>query len=670
MNSFVQYLWLIPLLPLIAAGINAVLPGDARRVAMGLTIGTMAASFLISVIALLKVAGGGRLYHNFDWFSLGSGHLRLGWLLDPLSAAMLVMVTFVGLCIFIYSVAYMAHDARQKQFFTFLSLFAAAMLGLIISNSLLLLFMCWEVVGLASYLLIGFWFSKPSAAAACKKAFITTRIGDVGFLLGIVWIAKENGSLLFFDGGGGFLEQAALEHLNGLAVGGLSAATAISLLLFCGAMGKSGQVPLHVWLPDAMEGPTPVSALIHAATMVAAGVFLIGRVHPLMTAESLSVVAGIGACTAVIAALIGIAQNDIKRILAYSTVSQLGYMMLALGVGGLGAGIFHLITHGFFKALLFLGAGSVIHGCHDQQDIRAMGGLHGPMRKTFATYAVGMMALSSFPLLFSGFWSKEAILHAAHSTVGSHLPFYAGLFGAVLTAFYMTRLMSLVFFGTYRGDAKHPPHESPRLMTAPLQVLAFFAIVLGFLGTPAWPWFTSWIEGRGSHFQFGHLFHLETLGLMIVSTLAVAAGVWLGWRLYFQRLRLTAEEKDPLQVVVPRLYHHLENRLWFDEFYEKTIISGTRCVGEWLTIIEQRLWVGGIWAAAQISNGFSWLSRCYDEWLINDAFDKSCDSLRGSGKEIADAHRQGLPFTLRTVGAAILVLLAVTWLWFGKGGAR
>ncbi|MCB1211860.1 MAG: NADH-quinone oxidoreductase subunit L, partial [Verrucomicrobiales bacterium] len=244
MSSFVQYLWLIPLLPLVAAGINAVLPTDARRAAMGLTIATMAASFLISVVAFFKVADGGRLCHNFDWFSLGGGHVRLGWLLDPLSAAMLMMVTFVGTCIFVYSVAYMAHDARQKQFFTFLSLFAAAMLGLIISNSLLLLFMCWEVVGLASYLLIGFWFEKPSAAAACKKAFITTRIGDIGFLLGIVWLAKENGALLFFDNGAGFLEQGALEHLNGLAVGGISAATAIGLLLFCGAMGKSGQVPL------------------------------------------------------------------------------------------------------------------------------------------------------------------------------------------------------------------------------------------------------------------------------------------------------------------------------------------------------------------------------------------------------------------------------------------
>lgn len=670
MNSIVQYLWLIPLLPLVAAAINAMLPSDARQTAARVTIGTMGASFLISVIAFFKVAGGGRVYHNFDWFSFGNGQLQLGWLLDPLSAAMLMMVTFVGLCIFVYSVAYMAHDARQKQFFTFLSLFAAAMLGLIISNSLLLLFMCWEVVGLASYLLIGFWFEKPSAAAACKKAFITTRIGDIGFLLGIAWLAKENGSLLFYDDGRGFLEQGALEHLNGLMVGGMTAATAIGLLLFCGAMGKSGQVPLHVWLPDAMEGPTPVSALIHAATMVAAGVFLIGRVHPLMTTESLNVVAGIGALTAVIAALIGIAQTDIKRILAYSTVSQLGYMMLALGVGGLGAGIFHLITHGFFKALLFLGAGSVIHGCHGGQDIRAMGGLRGPMRNTFVTYAIGMMALSGFPLLFSGFWSKEAILHAAHATVGSHLPFYAGLIGAVLTAFYMTRLMALVFFGTYRGDSAHPPHESPSLMTVPLKVLAVFAIVLGFFGTPAWPWFTSWIEGREAHFHFGELFHLETLGLMVVSTLAVGSGVWLGWRLYFQHLRLSSKEADPIQIILPRVYRHLENRLWFDELYEKTIITWTRQIGQFFNVIENRVWIGAIWLAGQVSLGLSWLSRSYDEWLINDGFDKSCETLRGSGKDLADLHRQRLPIILRTIGAALLALLVITCIWFSKGGAR
>ena len=306
---------------------------------------------------------------NFPWFQVGSEWLKLGWVLDPLTAVMLVMVTFVGLLIFIYSVGYMAHDENFTRFFCFLSLFAGAMLGVVIANSLLLLFICWEIVGLTSYLLIGFWYQKPSAAAAAKKAFITTRIGDLAFLLGMVWLYSQAGTLLFYDGGAGCLEHSALIRLIAQTTSfGMAASTGIALLIFCGAVGKSGQVPLHVWLPDAMEGPTPVSALIHAATMVAAGVFLVARIYPLMSAHggidlalasttALQVVTWVGAITAVFAALIAVAQDDIKRILAYSTVSQLGYMMMGLGVGGVAVGMFHLITHAFFKALLFHGRG-------------------------------------------------------------------------------------------------------------------------------------------------------------------------------------------------------------------------------------------------------------------------------------------------------------------------
>src|SRR5664279_2230703 len=307
------------------------------------------------------------------------------------------------------------------------------MLGLVIANSLLLLFICWEIVGLTSYLLIGFWYHKPSAAAAAKKAFITTRLGDLALLLGMVWLYSQTGTLLFYDDGHGCLEQSALDALVVRTTGaGMAVSTGIGLLILCGAIGKSGQVPLHVWLPDAMEGPTPVSALIHAATMVAAGVFLVARVYPLMAAHpaggasvpgALQVVTLVGVITAVFAASIAVAQTDIKRILAYSTVSQLGFMMLGLGTGGVAVGIFHLITHAFFKALLFLGAGSVIHGCRDEQDIRQMGGLRKLMPLTFATYAVGMLALSGFPLIFSGFWSKDEILHAAHGW-SSPTPFY------------------------------------------------------------------------------------------------------------------------------------------------------------------------------------------------------------------------------------------------------
>lgn len=493
----VKNLWLIPALPFLAAGLSAVLPQRHRRASATLAIGSMIGACLLSVWALGHAIGhytpnGPKEFYNFTWLQFAAGNaglLQLGWVLDPLAAVMLVMVSFVGLLIFIYSVGYMADDENYTRFFCFMSLFAGAMLGVVLANSLLLLFICWELVGLTSYLLIGFWYQKPSAAAAGKKAFITTRIGDVAFLLGMVWLYHETGTLLFYaDGGAGCLEQSALVTLVAKTTSlGLMVSTAIGLLLFAGAVGKSGQVPLHVWLPDAMEGPTPVSALIHAATMVAAGVFLVARVYPLMTATvdgiggtttALQVVTWVGAITAFFAATIAVAQNDIKRILAYSTVSQLGYMMIGLGVGGVAVGMFHLITHAFFKALLFMGAGSVIHGCRGEQDIRKMGEVRRFMPLTFFTYAVGMMALAGVPFFFAGFWSKDAILHAAHGWSLSSGPFYLALAGVVLTAFYMTRQMALVFWGQYRGyparevtpsktpelvrlRAEHEPHESP-----------------------------------------------------------------------------------------------------------------------------------------------------------------------------------------------------------------
>src|ERR1700722_5505693 len=521
MTWIVRNLWLIPALPGLAAGLSALAKQRNRRFAASLAIGSMGLSFLISLCAfahVLRSGGQGKTatqVFNFPWFQYGGEWLKLGWMLDPLTAVMLVMVTFVGLLIFIYSTGYMAHDENFTRFFCFLSLFAAAMLGVVIANSLLLFFMCWELVGLTSYLLIGFWYQKPAAAAAAKKAFITTRIGDLAFLIGIVWLYSQAGTLLFYDNGAGCMEHSALASLVAHTTSiGMTASTGIALLIFAGAVGKSGQVPLHVWLPDAMEGPTPVSALIHAATMVAAGVFLVARVYPLMSAHgganlaissttALQVITWIGAITAVFAALIAVAQDDIKRILAYSTISQLGYMMIGLGVGGVAVGVFHLIAHAFFKALLFLGAGSVIHGCMGEQDIREMGGLRKWMPVTFATYAVGMLALSGFPLFFSGFWSKDAILHAASEWSVSRVPFYLGSLGALLTAFYMTRQVCYVFFGKRRTDPTPDPieesegavsdphdaaHESPAAMTAPLVLLALFAVLLGLIGTPAWPW--------------------------------------------------------------------------------------------------------------------------------------------------------------------------------------
>src|SRR4026209_638742 len=453
--GIVSNLWLLPAVPFAAAIVILGLGKSRRKSAAGLAIGGKIVVLAISIVAFLPTlqTHGFREVQNFTWFTFGDQTLRLGFVLDPLAAAMLVMISLVGLCIFVFSVGYMADDKNFTRFFAYLSFFSGAMLGVAIANSLLLLFMFWELVGLASYLLIGFWIDRPSAAAAAKKAFITTRIGDMGFFLGMLWLYNRSGTLLFYDGGRGCLESAGLALLG-------SSATFIALLIFCGAVGKSGQFPLHVWLPDAMEGPTPVSALIHAATMVAAGVFLVARVYPLFSlgamngvTSSLTVLVWIGVTTALMAALIALAQFDIKRILAYSTVSQLGLMMVSFGVGGVAAGIMHLLAHGFFKALLFLGSGSIIHGCHGEQDIRKMRGLRRLLPVTFGTYAIGMMALSGVPLVFAGGWTKEEILHStAHWSV-SPLPHYLMLAGVVLTALYMTRQMIYIFFDSARTRA-------------------------------------------------------------------------------------------------------------------------------------------------------------------------------------------------------------------------
>src|SRR5437899_2196096 len=492
-----DHLWLIPAVPFAVSLVILSLPNGRHKSAAVLAVAGQVAALVLSFFAFLPTlqTPGFRAVQNFTWFTFGDHALRLGWLLDPLAAVMLMMITLVGLFIFVFSTGYMACDKNFVRFFAYLSFFSGAMLGLVISNSLLLLFIFWELVGLASYLLIGFSIERPSAAAAAKKAFVTTRIGDLGFFLGLLWLYGRSSTLLFYDGGSGCLEGAGLAMLG-------ASATLIALLIFCGAVGKSGQFPLHVWLPDAMEGPTPVSALIHAATMVAAGVFLVARVYPLFSlgaingvTSSLTVVVWIGVTTALMAALIAIAQPDIKRILAYSTVSQLGLMMVSLGVGGVAAGIMHLLAHGFFKALLFLGAGSVIHGCHGEHDIRKMGGVRKLMPLTFVTYAVGMMTLSGVPLFFSGAWTKEEILHATAQWPRSHLPYYLVLAGVILTALYMTRQIIYVFFGNQRAASTHA-HESPRVMTTPLIVLALCAIFFSMVLTPAWPWLQSYLTGE------------------------------------------------------------------------------------------------------------------------------------------------------------------------------
>ena len=617
---------------------------------------------------------------------------------------MLVMVSFVSLLIFIFSVGYMAHDENFTRFFCFMSLFAAAMLGVVIANNLLLFFVCWEIVGLTSYLLIGFWYHKPSAAAAAKKAFITTRIGDLALLLGMVWLYAKAGTLTFYDGGNGCLEIPTLAKAFPFESFGFVALTGIALLIFVGAMGKSGQVPLHVWLPDAMEGPTPVSALIHAATMVAAGVFLVARVYPLMKPDwsalagrhaivsmpppdATVVITWVGAITAVFAASIAVAQTDIKRILAYSTVSQLGYMMLGLGVGGVAVGMFHLITHAFFKALLFLGSGSVIHGCHEEQDVRKMGGLKKFMPVTFATYAIGMLALAGFPLFFSGFWSKDEILHAAHGWPVSQVPFYLGCTGALLTAFYMTRQVALVFFGKYRSsrceeshsssnaarsksepphvgsyEEKGTPHESPAVMTVPLVILTGFAILLGLVGTPAWPWFDGFLKGEPAGFNFNRLTEGGTLGLMLASAVIVFAGLGLGWWFYGKRQRQTAEEPDVLQVAQPAVFRLLENKYFVDEIYEATVIRFNAWAARFCDFLDR--WIGGgvVLLVTWVTLGLSRLYRFTDEFVVDLGFDTGCETLREGGGEISKWHSGRVQTYLRVIGVALVVLvLFLVW---------
>jgi NADH-quinone oxidoreductase subunit L len=681
---------------LVAAGIIAVHKQHARKRAAGLAIGSMALGFLLSLCALSATFNHGEgVTHqvfSFNWIQFGGQWMDIGWVLDPLTAVMLVMVTFVGMLIFIFSVGYMAHDQNFMRFFCFLALFAAGMLGVIIANNLLLLFVSWEIVGLTSYLLIGFWFHKPSAAAAAKKAFITTRIGDLGLLLGMVWLYEQAGTLNFYDGGKGCLEASQLTAMATHAtIGGLAVSTMIGLLIFLGAVGKSGQVPLHVWLPDAMEGPTPVSALIHAATMVAAGVFLVARVYPLMAAgaapaehgvpitTALTVVTWVGAITAIFAASIAVAQNDIKRILAYSTVSQLGYMMMGLGVGGVAVGMFHLITHAFFKALLFLGSGSVIHGCHEEQDVRKMGGLKKYMPITFAVYAVGMLALSGFPLLFSGFWSKDEILHHASHWPVSHVPFLLGCAGALLTAFYMTRQVALVFFGKYRGgeaadahaedhahghddhdahEAAHgAPHESPAVMTVPLIILAVCAVLLGIIGTPAWPWFEGYLSGEAINVDFSRF--SETWVLMLVSTVIVFTGLGLGWLLYKKRQRQTAEEKDVLEAAQPTLFWVLQNKYFIDEIYEHTVIRFNAFAAALCDFLDKWIFGGAVLLVSYLTLGFAWLYRLMDEYLVNLGFDAGCESLRGSGSFSSKLHTGRVQTYLRVIGVALVVLVLI-----------
>jgi len=640
---------LIALLPLLAAVITSCMKCGRR--AAGVAIVAMLGSCGLALWAFGQAWGMGPNKHvTFDipWLTVGTTTINFGFVLDPLTGVMAAMVTFVGLLIFIYSFGYMKDDKRMARFFCYLSLFAAGMLGLILANNLLLLFMCWEIVGVASYLLISFWNHKPEAAAAGKKAFIVTRIGDIGFLIGILLAFKYTGTLTLYDGGNGLLDLAsALKEVGhgfkSEETGTLftpAIAAIVSLLLFLGAVGKSGQLPLHVWLPDAMEGPTPVSALIHAATMVAAGVFLVARTMPFFEAGGTEmVVAWTGAATALVAAFIALGQYDVKRILAYSTVSQLGLMMVGLGVGGVAVGMFHLLTHAFFKALLFLGAGSIIHGCHEEQDIRKMGGIWKSMRITSIAYLCGTAALVAFPFT-SGFFSKDEILAGAWAS--SEPIFWISAAASLLTAVYMTRQCLYLFSGSYRGE--HAPHESPRVMTVPLVILAVFALALGAIS-------------RGTIFdKLPHVQYEHNDFVIVVSVVVALGGIALGWMIY--RGRKLGVDADPLAI------KPLREKFWFDEYYADTVgklWSLAAVIFEQLN--ELLVFLRDIFVA--MARGLSSAFAIGGDRKLIDvmAFDGLCDWLRSLGYAVTRPQNGFLPDYLRLIAIGAVVLgLMVFWI--------
>ncbi len=542
-------LWLIPLFPLIGFILNGLLGKRLSKPAINLiAVGAVAASFIYVVIVLSKLypLDTAHSEHYFTWIQ--SGFLQIGFdlFVDRLTAVMLLVVTGVGLLIHIYAVGYMEHEGGYYRFFCYFNLFVFFMLILVLASNLLLLFVGWEGVGLCSYLLVGFYFTEDFASNAANKAFIVNRIGDFGFSLGIFLIVITFKTLDFGK------IAAAVGTMPVEATAGTL--TAITLLLLVGATGKSAQLPLYVWLPDAMAGPTPVSALIHAATMVTAGVYMIARVSFLYNHAPLAmkVVAVIGLLTAVFAATIGITQNDIKRVFAYSTVSQLGYMFLGVGLGAYSAGIFHLMTHAFFKALLFLGAGSVIHGLSGEQDLRHMGGLRKAMPITFVTLLVASLAISGFPG-FSGFFSKDAILSAAYTN--APWMFWVGAFTAGMTAFYVFRAFFLAFFGDYRGH--HHPHESPWVMTLPLIILAILAAGGGFINIPTWlsPAFP--------------LSEHENMTAMVISASFGIIGIVIAAFLYVIRPSLA----ESLKTSAGPLYTLVANKYYVDEFYRAAIVK-------------------------------------------------------------------------------------------------
>lgn len=617
---------------------NATLAGSVATAAV-------AVSFLAAVSLVMKLMGLSdeerRLQHTFfEWMNVGEFKVRAGFVVDQISAVMVLVVTGVGALIHLFSVGYMSHDERPAKYFAYLNLFLFNMLLLILGDNLLVMFVGWEGVGLCSYLLIGFWFTDPAKAAAGMKAFITNRIGDAGFIIGIFILFLTFGTVDFQD---------LLHRLPSAAeVGWLGPITLASLALFVGATGKSAQLPLYVWLPDAMAGPTPVSALIHAATMVTAGVYMIIRLSGLfvLAPNAMMVVAIVGALTAIFAATIGLAQNDIKKVLAYSTVSQLGYMFLAVGVGAFGAALFHLMTHAFFKALMFLGSGSVIHGMHEEQDIRKMGGLKKYMPITHATFVMGWLAIIGFPF-FSGFFSKDEILWRAYSSPFGHpLLWFVGVLGAACTAFYMTRLMALTFWGKSRIDSSVHPHESPLTMTLPLIVLAILSVIGGFIGVPHvisqilpghLPNFLEhWLEPIIAKVEFREGPAVLEFAMMGISVSLAGISAWFAYDFYV----LHPDRPQKLTQSFRQAYRLIANKYFVDEFYQARIIN---------PIIEA---AKGLWVYVDVN-------------FIDRATVFATDLVIGTGTTLRSLQNGSLQQYALYIVLGLAV--AVAWIMKGKG---
>jgi len=678
-------LWLIPILCLAGAAVNLALGVVRARkpVVTAVGVGSVGAAAIVTYIALWQYLHQSQtvlVEKYFTWIAAGRFTVDASLQLDPLSAVMVAFVTFVGFLIHLYSVGYMhgESDAGYARYFAFLNLFMFAMLMLILGSNLLVSFVGWEGVGLCSYLLIGYYYEKEWCAAAGKKAFIVNRIGDLGFLLAIFAAFAVFGSVEFTE----MFAAVSGDHHGEFA----TAATIIGLLLFVGAIGKSAQIPLYVWLPDAMAGPTPVSALIHAATMVTAGVYMVARCNFFyqVSPTAMIVVAVVGGVTAVFAATIGLVQNDIKKVLAYSTVSQLGYMFLAAGVGAYFVAIFHVVTHAFFKGCLFLGSGSVIHACGGEQDMRKMGGLRKYMPTTYWTFLAATIAIAGI-VPFAGFFSKDEILAkvfaAGYGDLNHHGSVYyllwgLAVLGAVMTAFYMFRLVFMTFHGEFRGgeEAEHHLHESPWTMTLPLQILGVLSIVGGFIGFPGhlfhhpeWNKIEHFLEPvmlKADHGE--HAVHpglgLE-FALIVLSLAAAGLGIWLAYRFYMgaqagERPRRMAER-------FPFTYKTLLNKYWVDELYNSTFIAGTIKLARLLWDADARVVDGTVNGTRHATVGSSFLSGIFDLKVVDGAVNLIAtiyDVASHQFRRLQVGFTQGYAMVM-TFGAVALVVAFVVTYW-------